>query len=167
MPLTSELKANYEVVLHDLEADRAAVQQEIASLGARMRELQSSILTLTRKLNPGPDPTSSQPLGSNLPAGRNYAYISVRWAILDLLYNSAGMTTAEIAEALKASGVQTRAANFVNNVSAVLTTTMLKGHQEVEQSTDGRWSLTKTGVSAIEYIRTTPKFRRACTTRLG
>lgn len=71
------------------------------------------------------------------------------------------MNTSEIAEALKAAGVQTRATNFANNVSAVLSTTMKEKHSEVEQLPDGRWQLTETGVNAIEYIRTTPRFRRA------
>jgi len=165
MPLNIELRANYEAVLRDLEADRANVQQEIASLGARMRELQASIYTLSRKVNPDSDPTLSHPTPTLRSPGHNYANISVRWAILDLLHDSEGMTTSEIAEALRAGGVQTKAANFVNNVSAVLTTTMQKSHKEVEQASEGKWRLTETGVSAIEYIRTTDKFRRGCTAR--
>jgi hypothetical protein len=167
MPLSSELKTNYEAVLRDLEADRLNVQQQLTSLGARMRELQSSILTLSRKINPDADSAQPNLFATIRPLNPSYAYISVRWAILDLLHDSEGMTTSEIAEALKASGVQTKAANFVNNVSSVLTTTMQKGHKEVEQSTEGKWSLTQVGVSAIEYIRTTPKFHADCTARSG
>lgn len=70
------------------------------------------------------------------------------------------MSTAEIAERLKAGGVQTKAANFANNVSAVLSTTMKEQHKEVQQLPDGTWELTDNGESAIEHIRTTPKFRR-------
>jgi mRNA-degrading endonuclease toxin of MazEF toxin-antitoxin module len=71
------------------------------------------------------------------------------------------MTTAEIAESLLAAGVQTKAANFANNVSAVLSTTMREQpHGEVQLS-DGKWQLTEKGKAAIDYIRTTPKFRGA------
>jgi len=87
--------------------------------------------------------------------------MSVRWAVLDLLAESEPKTTAEIAEALIAAGVQTKAANFVNNVSAVLSTTMKEAHSEVQQLADGKWQLTENGRSAIEHIRTTPKFRGA------
>jgi len=84
----------------------------------------------------------------------------VRWAILDLLADSEAMTTAQIAETIKAGGVPTRASNFVNNVSAVLTTTMKEKHKEVQQLPDGRWELTDNGRNAIAHIRTNPKFRR-------
>ncbi len=166
MPLNSEMRASYEAVLHDLEVDRTSVQQQIASLGTRMRELQASIQTLSRKITP--DPESSLPPfpSSPVPVSPNYANISVRWAILDLLHNSEGMATSEIAEALRAAGVQTKAANFVNNVSAVLTT-MQRAHNEVTQLPDGKWKLTATGASAIEYIRTTDKFRRGRIGRPG
>ena len=87
--------------------------------------------------------------------------MSVRWAILDLLAESEAKTTAEIAEALIAAGVQTRAANFANNVSAVLSSTMKEGHDEVQQLPDGKWQLTENGRSAIEHIRTTPRFQGA------
>ena len=159
MPLSHDLKANYEAVLRDLEAQRQQVQQELAQLQARLKELHGTILTLSKSI--GID-ASSRPLATPRPANLKYANISVPWAILDLLNDSEAMNTSEIAEALKAAGVQTRAANFANNVSAVLTTTMQKDHNEVEQLADGKWKLTSNGESAIAHIRTTPRFVRDC-----
>jgi hypothetical protein len=158
MPLSSDGKTHFEFVLQHLETERSQVQQDLASLQARMKELQISITALSRSINPDSPP---RPLSPIRPVSQKYANLSVRWAILDLLNGSKAMNTSEIAEALKADGVQTKAANFANNVSAILSTTM-KGHKEVEQLPDGRWQLTETGVSAIEHIRTTSKFRRAC-----
>ena len=162
MPLTSDLKPHYEAVLHDLEAERQQVQQQLGSLQARLKELHNSISTLAKRLNPDAPLSSSYPLAPPRP-NYKYANISVRWAILDLLNDSSAMATSEIAEALKSAGVQTRAANFANNVSAVLSTTM-KEHGEVQQLPDGKWELTENGKQAIAHIRTTPKFRRGCGT---
>lgn len=158
MTLTTDLKANYEAVLRDLEIDRAQVQQQLAALQAQLRELQGTILNLSKRITPDAQPKS---LATSRPTSHKYANISVRWAILDILMDSVPMSTAEIAKALKASGVQSKAANFANNVSAVLTTTM-KEHSEVEQSDDGKWRLSANGMSAIDHIRSTPKFQRGC-----
>ena len=160
MPLSTELKASFEAVLRALEAERDEAQQQVASLQSRLKELHNSISTLSKRVNPdAPTPT---PPSLTLPRqpSRHYAFLSVRWAILDLLAESEPKTTAEIADALIAAGVQTKAANFANNVSAVLSTTMKEQHKEVQQLEDGRWELTKDGRSAIEHIRTTPKFQR-------
>ena len=159
MPLNNDLKSHYEVVLQDLQAERQQIQQQIAPLQARLKELHTSILTLAKRI----DPNTASPLPASSPLrtpSMMYANISVRWAILDLLKDSRPMSTAEIAEALRQAGVQTRAANFANNVSAILTTTM-KEHSEVQQLPDGKWELTDNGDKAIEHIRSTPKFRRA------
>lgn len=159
MPLTSDLKSHYDAVLQDLESERQQVQQQIVPLQARLKELHASIVTLARRISPD---APSYPTAPLRPANQKYANISVRWAILDLLNDSQAMTTAEIAEALKAAGIQTRAANFANNVSAVLSTTMCKEHAEVQQLPDSKWELTEKGRDAIAHIRTTPRFRRAC-----
>ena len=162
MPLTTELKSSYEAVLHDLEVERNEAQEQITSLQARLKELHNSISTLTRRLSPdvSVSPSSHSLTPSRLP-NRRYASMSVRWAILDLLAESEPKTTAEIAEVLIAAGVQTKAANFANNVSAVLSTTMKEQHKEVQQLPDGKWQLTENGRSAIEHIRTTPRFQFA------
>jgi hypothetical protein len=164
MPLTPELRASYEAVLRDQESERNEVQQQVSAGQARLKEIHNSIATLLKRLNPEAattNPTSSS-LTPSRQSSKKYVAMSVRWAILDLLLDSQkAMTTAEIAESLIAAGIQTRAANFANNVSAVLSTTMKEEHSEVQQLPDGKWELTENGKSAIEHIRTTPKFRGA------
>jgi hypothetical protein len=162
MPLSPELRASYEAVLHDQESERDEVQQQVSAGQARLKELHNSISTLLKRLSP--DAIVLHSLDSvtpSRPPSRKYATMSVRWAILDLLAESEPKTTAEIAEALIAAGVQTKAANFVNNVSAVLSTTMKEAHDEVQQLPDSKWKLTDNGRSAIEHIRNLPKFRGA------
>ncbi|MFZ1010321.1 MAG: hypothetical protein WAN65_26015 [Candidatus Sulfotelmatobacter sp.] len=166
MPLTPELRVSYEAVLHDQESERDEVQQQVSAGQARLKELHNSISTLLRRLNPDAPTISSSSSATPLrPSSKKYATISVRWAILDLLAESEPKTTAEIAEVLSMAGVQTRAANFVNNVSAVLSSTMKEAHDEVQQLPDGKWKLTVNGQSAIEHIRTTPRFRGAMRSR--
>ncbi len=160
MPLTPELRASYEAVLRDQESERDEVQQQVSAGQARLKEVHNSISTLLKRLNPDAVTSPSSSVNPPRQSSRKYAYMSVRWAILDLLAESEPKTTAEIAEALIAAGVQTKAANFVNNVSAVLSTTMKEAHGEV-QLADSKWQLTENGKSAIEHIRTTPKFRGA------
>jgi hypothetical protein len=159
-----EVKEVFEATIRYLEAERIEIMQQLAPLQARLREVQGTQATLLKRVNLD---TALQPPTPIRPTSQKYARISVRWAILDLLNDSDGMTTAEISEALMAGGIQTRANNFTNNVSAVLTSTMQKDHQEVEQLSDGsgKWKLTLTGVSAISYLRSTEKFQRACGSR--
>jgi hypothetical protein len=165
MPLTNELKAGYELVLRDLEAQRQQALQQVSGLQARLKELHNSILTLSKCLDP--DATPSRPLNVSHPPNEKYTTMSVRWAILDLLKDSNPMATAEIAEALRVGGIKTKAANFANNVSSVLSSTMEKSpHNEVQQI-GGKWELTESGKRAIEHIRTTPKFRGAVRGRFG
>jgi hypothetical protein len=163
MPLTPDLRASYEAVLRDQESERDEIQQQVSAAQARLKELHNSITTLQKRLNPDALATisSSSSVTPSRPPSRKYASMSVRWAILDLLAESEPKATAEIAEALIAAGVQTRAANFANNVSAVLSTTMKEQHHEVQQSPEGKWELTEKGRGAIEHIRTTPRFRGA------
>jgi len=156
MSLNDELKRHYEAVLQDLETERYQVQSQIAPLQARLKELHNSIQTLTKKINPEANTHSTLPFVRPTLANQKYARLSVRWAILDLLNDTRARTSSEIAEALKAAGIQTKAANFVNNVSAVLSTTM---KEEVQQLSNGAWELTENGRKAIAYIRTTPKFK--------
>jgi hypothetical protein len=159
MPLTPDLKTSYEAVLGDLELERNEILQQVSALQARLKELHHSIATLNRRISPDA-PSSSSSLSSTAPSNR-YAFMSTRWAILDLLADSQPKTTAEIAAALQAAGIQTRAAVFANNVSSVLSTTMKEQHKEVRPLPDGKWELTENGKSAIEHIRTTGRFQ-AC-----
>lgn len=158
MALIPDRKPSYDIVLSDLEDQCNQIHQQIVPLQARLKELHNAITTL-KSINP--DAAPSRPATSVRPPAQKYSSISVRWAILDLLRDSEPLGNSEIADALIAAGVQTKAANFGNNVSSVLTSTM-KNHQEVSQSEDGKWSLTPNGISAIEHIRTTPKFLRGC-----
>jgi hypothetical protein len=161
MPLTTEQRAGVEFVVRQLEAQRQQKQQlisdhqsQINDLNSQVRDLNTSIATVSRTLDP--DTTSKPHVSSR---SDKYASLSVRWAILDLLSNSPAMSTAEISDALIAAGIESRAANFANNVSAVLSTSMKERHDEVRQLGDGKWELTETGRRAIEHIRTLPKFR--------
>ena len=160
--LTSDLKAHYEAVLNDLEGERTGVRHEISELHRRLRDLDYNIASLSRRVGLAPPIPASRPAAPHGPSSQHqkYARISVRWAILHLLSESEPMATSDIADTLKANGVITRAANFINNVSAVLSTTM-KGAGEVEMI-EGRWRLTDKGWSAIHHIKTSPKFIQAC-----
>lgn len=162
-PLSQDLRASYENVLKDLEAKRNTVQTEVASLQRRLRELNEKIAGLYREIGvPIPSPKLVTRATSFDPA-QKYALISVHWAILHLLSAAKDpMATADIAQALTNAGVRTRAANFANNVSAVLSTTMRpKGAEEVE-AIEGRWRLTETGRNKIAFITASSKFRQAC-----
>lgn len=158
MPQAGETRAAYEAAYRHLEDERLEIMRVLAPLQARLKEVLGTQASLRKRINS--DATTSSPNPSR--PNQRYARISVRWAILDLLSTSPnGMSTSEIAEALIAGGVQTEAANFANNVSAVLTTTM-KPKQEIAPLPDGKWKLSPTGESAIAHIRTTDKFVRAC-----
>lgn len=162
MQMPTDLKSSYDAVLRDLEAERDERIKQVAEHQGRIRELNVSISTLYKRLNTDntPSATSGEAILSH-PANQKYASLSVRWAILDMMANSEPKSTAEIADALINLGVQTKAANFANNVSAVLSTTMKEHHNEVEQLPDGKWCLTENGRSAIEHIRTTSRFQSA------
>ena len=165
MSLTGDLRAGYELVAKDLEGKRAAVHTEVATLQKKLRELDQNIAGLYREMGkPMPITVMRSSLSAHVSPDQRYAFISVHWAILHLLSEAQNpMATADIADALKNAGVRTKAANFVNNVSAVLSTNMrTKGEEEVEQLTDGRWKLTETGRNKIAFIVASPKFRRAC-----
>jgi hypothetical protein len=153
---TADLKSSYEQALAGLRIALQQKQAQMSALSAEIRELNSGIVAISRQLTPQGFVGPLFPLHQNSP---KYANISLRWAILDVLYESAPMSTAELAEALKEAGVQTRAANFANNVSAILSVNV-KEKSEVQQLPSGKWQLTDKGRSAIEHIRTTPRFRQ-------
>ena len=150
-----DLKAHLQAVLEHYCKGRDQTHAQVSELQAKLREQNNTIASLSRELY-----GSSAPAFTRV-ASQKYASISVRWAILDLLSESSPLSTADIADILKREGVATRAANFTNNVSAVLATTM-KGAEEVQQTSDGKWELTEKGKNAIYHIRTSPKFRRSC-----
>jgi hypothetical protein len=157
MQQDTQSKTAYEAAYHCLEAERLQIMRELAPLNARLKDVLGTQASLLKRINPD---ASSQPRISSRP-NQKYARVSVRWAILDLLNQFPnGMSTSEIAEALKAGGIQSEAANFANNVSAVLSTAM-KAKQEVLPLPDGKWKLSLIGESAIAHIQTTEKFLRA------
>ena len=161
MALNNEQRTYFEGVAQFLEIERRDLQQSIAESQKKLVSVCQSLATISSYLNTDTSLSSSS---KSVPASASlrYASMSVHWAILDLLLDSQQpMTTAEIADALLSRGVQTKAANFVNNVSAVLSSTLRDAHKEVEQTSDSKWALTERGRSKIEYIRTTPKFRAA------
>ena len=80
--------------------------------------------------------------------------MSVRWAILLLLSETGtAMAVAEIATALQAGGIQSKAADFNANVTSVLSG--MKTKREEVDVAEGRWRITDVGLSAIDYIRAT------------
>jgi hypothetical protein len=158
MPQDAQSKTAYEVAYRHLEAERLDIMSELGPLNARLKEVLGTQASLRKRINPD----TPSPITNVSRPTQKYARVSVRWAILDLLNQFPnGMTTSEIAEALKAGGIQSEAANFANNVSAVLTTAM-KAKQEVLPLPDGKWKLSLIGESAIAHIHSTEKFMRAC-----
>ena len=154
--ITEDIKSHMKVVLEHYCQSRDQTQAQIGELQAQLREKNNTIASLSKEIFGATAPVFTKA------ASQKYALISVRWAILDLLSTSGPLNTADIADVLKREGVTTRAANFLNNISAVLSTTMKNGAQEVEQTSDGKWELTEKGKAAFGHIRTSPKFRRDC-----
>src|SRR5690348_11996411 len=111
MSLSDELKRHYEAVLRDLQNESAQVQSQIAPLQARLKELHYSIRTLAKKLNPDVPIRTILPVIRPTTTNQKYVRLSVRWAILDLLSDTRARSSSEIAEELKAAGIQTKAAN--------------------------------------------------------
>jgi hypothetical protein len=151
---TDDARTVYGPALSDLQARRNATYSQLVEDQRRLRELDNLIAGISRIISP------TSPTG--MVTSRKYVNISVRWAILDLLSTAVvPMATADIAEALKDAGVVTKAANFTNNISAVLSSTM-KGKDEVMQGSNGLWELTERGRNAISHIRDSAEFRRRC-----
>jgi hypothetical protein len=80
--------------------------------------------------------------------------MSVRWAILHVLGDThAPMSTGEVVESLQngGAGVHSKANNFSNNVSAVLSD--MKNERLEVESLDGRWVISENGRSALAHIK--------------
>jgi hypothetical protein len=155
--MADELKMVYGPALDDLQMRRKNTYAQVSELQRQLRELDNLIAGISRIISP----TNS--VAATSPDVRKYANISVRWAILDLLSTAAApMATADIAEALRNEGVVTKATNFTNNISAVVSSTMKGVKGEVAQTSDGKWELTDRGRNSIVHIRTSTEFRRRC-----
>lgn len=154
--VAENLKPQYDAVLKDLETERTEVHKEVASLQRKLKELDYTIATLSRRL--GIIPTfpamghNGDVLQSAIVDSNKYARTSIRWAILLELNKPTGapMSAQEIADALQAGGIPTRATNFVNTVSVTLSN-MKKDKNEVDV-TEGKWQITDNGRSAADHI---------------
>lgn len=167
---SDDLRAHYEVVIRDLFAKRGEHQRVIGEHQRAVAELDQLIAGMSKNYEepiPGEVPAPATPKPTNNKAGVpsrsphhsvRFATISVRWAILYLLDEHESLSTAEIADALQAGGIRSRASNFNNNVSAVLSN-MKTGRDEVDQAGD-KWIITETGRSAINHIRANFRARR-------
>lgn len=153
--ISDELKKNYDEVLRDLHTRRSEQVRMLA-------EIDQTIANISKLIQPEAAQASSQPLPFPPPVSRispeyqpRFGNMSVRWAILCLLNeDSTPKSVGEIADALLADGVQTRATNFSNNVSAVLSD-MKTVRREVEVgNTDGKWQLNDLGRAAWSHIST-------------
>lgn len=164
--LTDDLKAHYQAVLRDLATRRSEHQRSLGEHQRAIRELDPVIANISKLVqvessSAAPPPTQMTLSTAPLPTfrspgaiGRRYATVSTRWAILDVLDRATSPKSAsDIAEALLAEGIPTKAANFANNVSAVLSD--MKAPREEADSKDGKWEITERGRGAITHIRST------------
>ncbi|MBI2687438.1 MAG: hypothetical protein HYX27_14085 [Acidobacteria bacterium] len=166
MKINDQLKPQYTAVISDLEVERDAIHKELGALQKRIRELDNTLVTLRHRVDPGYAPPSKivelRHRDPSFPENEKYTRIGVRWAILHLLGERGPLATADIADALVQRGVRTKAANFTNNVSAMLTATMrTKGSEEVE-SVASKWQLTENGRNKLAKIVASPDFLNAC-----
>jgi hypothetical protein len=171
---SDDLRAHYDAVIKDLFARRSEHQRAIGIHQRAVAELDQLIAGMSKNYEepvPGEaSATTSKPLSDNKRAASfrtsqppRFATISVRWAILYLLDENESLSTSEIADALQAGGIRSKASNFNNNVSAVLSN-MKTGRDEVDQIGD-KWTITETGRSAINHIRANFRARRSWNSR--
>ena len=169
MILTEELRSQYQAVLKDLITRRSGHQKEANEHQRAIRELDPTIAGISKLLEGGVPLQGTLPLTA-APApipirptvasqGRRYATVSTRWAILDLLDRSDPMSPSDIADALLAEGIHTKAEKFANNVSAVLSD--MKSPRGEVDSNGTKWEITERGRNAISHIRTTRRIMPA------
>jgi hypothetical protein len=179
---------HYEAVLADLRARKSACLASLDHTTAEIDRLtkvrlaesetlkqlettESTILDLLRAANPGNNPSDLQANPQNhrpeireqsprVASTRSYRGISVRWAILWMLFEASPvpMTRNRIAEALQRGGISTAGKDFLSNVSAILSQMSSKG--EVSQVSGEGWFITERGRSCWELIRQTEKFKQ-------
>lgn len=148
--ISPDLKTHYDVVIRDLESRKNTHRHAIEEHKRALEEIDqtiSGIKNLNARMN------GSQAWGISPAAGQKYTTISMRWAILHILGEFHDpMTSADIAEALKAGGANSRGKNFNSNVSAVLSN-MKSAREEVTLSKSGKWAITETGRSMLDHIK--------------
>jgi len=159
----SEMNEHYAVVLADLQTRRAKLAVEIQQIDAAISGLRT-LIGQSAEVAPGFSPRSSLPQqmhGASLDSTR-FSNVSVRWGVLWYLAEFAEgyVKTATIADALLRGGYKSKAAQFPNLVSAVLSN--MKTKEEVEANSDDGatgYQLTEKGRQTWTAIRQGHKFR--------
>jgi hypothetical protein len=160
----SVINAQYAAVLADMGRRKQRLEAELAELDTAIQAIRR-LVALTgengsesHESRPSLQPAQPKP-ASQLP--RSYAGISVRWAVLWHLSEEASSPekTGEIASALLAGGFQSKASNFSNLVSGVLSLMKQKG--EISTTEDGSHMISDEGRRTWQLIRQGTKFREA------
>jgi hypothetical protein len=160
---------HYQAVLRDLELRRSRCKQELDELDntiGGIKKLLSNQASLF-VASPAPSPTANIAFKIAATAGASevridhsrFSGMSVRWGILKLLAENAGVspTAAEIAQTLAEGGMNSKGKDFGSNVSAVLSD--MKNKRSEVANAGGQWALTATGHHAWEAIKATPQYR--------
>ena len=151
--LSSELKANYDAVVRDLESRKSTHQAAIEEHKRALEEIAQTVAGI-KKLTAQ---VETSHLGVSLAPvnGQRFGTMSMRWSILYILGESpVPMASAEIADALKAGGTQSKGQSFNSNVSAILSN-MKSGKEEVTLLESGKWAITEIGKSMLDHIKAT------------
>lgn len=143
---------HYRAVLDDLNHKRDVFRLKI-------NEIDQAIASLHRLIPEDAKPELPAVPSPNVtyvpaPSAGQFSGMSVRWAILYFLSEIATspMSTGQIAAALRAGGIQSTAAKFAGNVSAILSV-MGKQKGEVVPAGDGLWAISEIGKQAWAHIR--------------
>ena len=122
MATESETKIDYEAILVDLEAKKAAIETAIAGLKAAMSAFGTTEGTSFVKL--GATLVNPSMHGGEVPAGAFLGKSIPESAKLYLSIAKSKKTTREIADALRKGGMETSSTNFENIVHAGLNRAM-------------------------------------------
>jgi hypothetical protein len=157
------MNEHYMAVLADLRGRRAKLEAELhdvdAAIGGLQRLLGETLtpsavpLASSPQSSPNADVTQQPHVQAPQPHSR-FTNISVRWGTLWYLAEDAHdfVKTGEIANALLAGGYKTKAVNFPNMVSAVLSAMKDKGEVETKED-GGGYRLTEQGRRTWNAIR--------------
>ena len=137
MTLTNEMKKHYQIILKSHITNLAKHEHEFLKHKTVIQELKLVIINLSKTLKINP------PIGS-LP----YENMSIRQAILYFLNETnQPLSAPDIAKALIQGGIHTKALNFANNISAVISN--MKRHRKEVDIEDGKWFITNIGREKI------------------
>lgn len=133
---------HYKAVLNDLEKQRADLDKHIEFIRNQLSHQADTTAVL-------PPREAGKP---------NYAGMSLRWAILNVLADtSRSLSTGEITQKLLDGGMPETGKRFSSNVSAVLSA-MVNARYEVE-SKDGAYAITDHGQTVWNGIKGTPQYQ--------